>query len=333
MFTVTPAPRTRPRPRSLAPLLVVLALASCDALKPAGDDPAPPARPEETPTQPDEQPATAADAKADAASAEELAKTRELLALLNEGRAHVKAKRYAEGVAKYEEALKLDPAHGATMSELGWAAFLSGDLPRAEETLRGALRYVHAPKTRGALLYNLGRVLEDRARPDEAARAYAESLEVRPNDVVQKRLASLEAAVKQAADARAAERTRCAFRAWEGVAPARLCETYVAKLEEEGKVEGGGVECESKDLVEREIAVAAGEEPPTDTLETKIALELDSTTRATTFSYHDHELMMETFVLVVDLGKRWFTYEFAHPSHPGVGMADENVEGLSLKAE
>ena len=267
-------------------------------------------------------------------SADELAKQREaLLAALNEGRKLVKAKDYAAGIAKYEEALKVNPVHGTTLSELGWALFLKGDHERAEKTLRDALHHVHAPKTRGALLYNLGRALEELNKPEEATRAYEDSLALRPNKVVHKRLATLTSAAdsaKQAAAAQAAELERCAFKKWDGVAPGRLCEAYLA--EELKGPEAGRYECNEEDLFEREIAVAAGEENPPDPMETKRKLEVDSTTRVTTFDFKDYEYMMETQVLVIEMGPRWFSFDFAHPSHPGVGGVDEYVTDIKLEA-
>ncbi len=328
-------------------LLVLVGLGACDRLtgdaadKPAEQatpdakaDATPDAKADATPAESDAKVADTRMKEPPLPSAEELATQRAaLLAALNEGRKLVKAKDYAAGIAKYEEALKINPAHGTTLSELGWALFLKGDHERAEKALRDALHHVHAPKTRGALLYNLGRALEELKQPEEAARAYKDSLELRPNKVVQKRLATLEAATdsaEQAAAVQAAELKRCAFKRWEGVAPARLCEAYLA--EELKGPEAGRYECNEEDLVALEIAVAAGEENPTETMETKRTLEVDSTTRATTFDFKDYEYMMETQVLVIEMGPKWFSFDFAHPSHPGVGGVDEYVTDIKLEA-
>lgn len=119
---------------------------------------------------------------------------KQLLALLNEGRALTKKGDYAGGMAKYGEALKIDASDVSVLGELGWAAFKAGELELAHRTTVQALKFVREdPKKRGMLLYNLGRVEEDREKISEALDHYRASLAARPNDTVAARLAALEA--------------------------------------------------------------------------------------------------------------------------------------------
>lgn len=138
-----------------------------------------------------------ATAKPAAASPAQVARCRSLLA---DGRKKVRAKEYAAGIALYEKALALRPGDPRLLVELGWAAFLAGDLERAETATRQGLAGTRDAKAAGAALYNLGRVAEQRGDEAEAARVYKESLAVRPNAVVEKRLAALGADAAVAAD-------------------------------------------------------------------------------------------------------------------------------------
>jgi tetratricopeptide (TPR) repeat protein len=126
-------------------------------------------------------------------SKEELAKARKrYLKKLNEGRTLTKAKKYAEGIATYREALEVDPDDPTLLAELGWAAFLSGDLQLARRTSHMALRYARSDRQRGMLLYNLGRIAEEDGMKELAAGHYRASLERRDNETVKKRLAALD---------------------------------------------------------------------------------------------------------------------------------------------
>ena len=76
----------------------------------------------------------------------------------------MKEKKYAEGILAFTAALKLDPNHAAALAELGWAAYLAGDLDAARRHTEQAIAGDASDRTRGAALYNLGRILEDRNR-------------------------------------------------------------------------------------------------------------------------------------------------------------------------
>jgi tetratricopeptide (TPR) repeat protein len=122
----------------------------------------------------------------------EAAKLRkQLLALLNDGRALTKKGDHAGGIAKYQEALKIDASDVSVLGELGWAAFKSGDLELAHRSTVQALKFVRADNQRGMLLYNLGRIEEDRDKLDAAIGHYEASLAARPNATVEARLTAL----------------------------------------------------------------------------------------------------------------------------------------------
>jgi tetratricopeptide (TPR) repeat protein len=120
---------------------------------------------------------------------------RKLLALLNEGRALTKKGDFATAIAKYREALVIDASDVSVLGELGWAAYKAGDLEFAHRTTVGALKFSREDKQRGMLLYNLGRVEEDRNNSADAILHYRSSLAARPgNATVQARLDALVAA-------------------------------------------------------------------------------------------------------------------------------------------
>lgn len=119
------------------------------------------------------------------------ARRKQMLAALNEGRKLVKDGKIEAGIAKYQELLAIDPHYGPALGELGWAEFQSGKLDDAHAHTLRALSAATDDKKRGMLLYNLGRIAEERSQPDAAIDHYRESLRVRPNDTVAARLAKL----------------------------------------------------------------------------------------------------------------------------------------------
>lgn len=118
-------------------------------------------------------------------------KRREYAARLRKGRAHAKAKRWGEAVSEFEAALAAVPMDERALSELGWAAFQAGDHEKAEKANADSVRVSSRPELKAASLYNLGRVAEARGDADRAAALYADSLVLRPNKTVVKRLVAL----------------------------------------------------------------------------------------------------------------------------------------------
>lgn len=112
---------------------------------------------------------------------------------LSEGRKLVKKRDYTGALASFDKALAIDPNDARALSEISWAAFLGEDLDRAAQAGRDSVRFSKDDKVKGASLYNLGRVAEERGQLDEAIRHYKDSLLVRENKIVRQRIAKLEA--------------------------------------------------------------------------------------------------------------------------------------------
>jgi hypothetical protein len=118
-------------------------------------------------------------------------KRREYVARLRAGRAHAKAKKWGEAISEFEKALAAVPMDDRALSELGWAAFQAGDYEKAEKANADSVRVSSTPELKAASLYNLGRVAEAQKDKDRAAALYADSLVLRPNKTVVKRLVAL----------------------------------------------------------------------------------------------------------------------------------------------
>lgn len=144
------------------------------------------------------------------------------------GRKLSKEKKFEEALAAFEEAVKLDPYDASALSELGWVAFQANKLERAEEATRASLRFTYDPKVRGATLYNMGRIHEARQELDKAAAAYAESLAVRDNATVAKRLEDLrQRGVTTSED----EPQDCGFKRHNGDSPEAICKAIASSKE------------------------------------------------------------------------------------------------------
>jgi hypothetical protein len=134
--------------------------------------------------------------------------------LLDEGRTLTKADKLDEAMIKYRAALEIDPSNPTVLGELGWAQFKANALDDAQSTTMHALRVTQEDKSRGMLLYNLGRIAEARGETEAAITYYRTSLEKRPgNATVQARLDAL-----LAGQAVAAQRPGGLARLGEGIA-------------------------------------------------------------------------------------------------------------------
>ncbi|MCB9701205.1 MAG: tetratricopeptide repeat protein [Myxococcales bacterium] len=235
---------------------------------------------------------------ADAARAQAAAFREHLAA----GRKAVKAKRYAEGISALEAALKIDPNHPAALAELGWASYLAGDLGKAERFTRQAIGAATEDRTRGAALYNLGRIHEDRGERDEAATAYKRSIALRPNDTVSARLAALESAGATIGG------HECDFQPHEGRPLPDLCAATVVGLA-------------PNDLYTENHCVP-GESA------TRIAVELPGGIKVATFRV---ERWMEAggatteVHLALLLADRWYSAVLGEEYNPGVGYIGESL--------
>lgn len=156
--------------------------------------------PERSKPAPVESPKEAPDADADtdaadseAVDAEAAGKNRAAyLAALSKGRALTKGERYDEAIEVFEEALELDPDNVSLLAELGWAAFLADEYALCDRMTNRALVFARKDKTRGMLLYNLGRSAEATGELERARAHYEHSLRLRKNQTVRKRLAGLD---------------------------------------------------------------------------------------------------------------------------------------------
>lgn len=161
---------------------------------------------------------------------------------LKKGRGLEGQKKYAEAVTAFEECTKISPDDAVCLSELGWAAFEAKDLKKAEAATRKSLANQAAPNVRGAALYNLGRILEDKKDKPGAITAYSESLRARPHPVVRARLKTLDEKVAAMFDPFAPQKLEGPFPSIEA-----YCKTQPAKEDLEP---GAYLECRCGEKLE-----------------------------------------------------------------------------------
>src|SRR5262249_36789304 len=88
---------------------------------------------------------------------------------LAKGRGRAKASDWAAAVPLFEGATRAAPGDAVAESELGWALFHAGELPRAEQVTRASIAHASAPRVKAASHYNLGRIREARGDAPAAA--------------------------------------------------------------------------------------------------------------------------------------------------------------------
>src|SRR4051812_33150108 len=135
---------------------------------------------------------TKAAAPATAAKKITKAEQRRYRAALRAGRSKLKKKDAKGAVASFEAALVAVPDDARALSELGFAAFLAGDLVKARQATERSIAAAGDPKLRAASMYNLGRILEAQGKKDDAVEIYRRSLALRPNAIVRDRLVKLD---------------------------------------------------------------------------------------------------------------------------------------------
>jgi hypothetical protein len=140
-------------------------------------------------------PSSSASAKPKAA-----APNKALLKHLADGRKLTKDKKYKEAIVEFEKALAIHDSDAKVLSELGYAALLDNDLDKSKKASEKALKTTRDPKLRASVLYNLGRVQEEKGDKAAASESYAASLALRDNEAVKKRMEGL-GAQKKAVDA------------------------------------------------------------------------------------------------------------------------------------
>lgn len=97
----------------------------------------------------------------------------------------------------FSEAQKLTPEDPDILAELGQVQFFGGELDRARDTIRAALRAAETPAQTVAPAYNLGRIEEAAGHIEEAVAAYELAVAARPSPEQQKRLDTLKAILAQ----------------------------------------------------------------------------------------------------------------------------------------
>lgn len=116
------------------------------------------------------------------------------------GRAAQAKKDWKTAVARFSEAQLAIPDDATALGELGWTAFLAGNLDIAEQMTRKAIAAGGAPDPTGAAWFNLGLIEEKKGDKPAAIAAYTASLRLRPHGVVRAALARIDAKAAAAAD-------------------------------------------------------------------------------------------------------------------------------------
>jgi len=110
---------------------------------------------------------------------------------LTEGRRLASKSTFPEAIKEFEKALEAVPGDAPALMDLGWAHFKAGELDKAKKRTEEALGRTTNPQLKGMGHYNLGRIAEEKKEYKEAVDHYQVSLELRPNEIVEKRLADL----------------------------------------------------------------------------------------------------------------------------------------------
>jgi tetratricopeptide (TPR) repeat protein len=305
-------------PTRLLPLLLLLSLA-CKEDKPAQDKPSqaddkPPTVAPEVAPKADDKKADAPkadDDKPDApkADAQPAPPTPEQLRAaikarnghIAQGRKLATEKKFEEAIAAFEEAVKLDPYDARALSELGWVAFQANKLERADEATRTSLKFTYDPKVRGATLYNLGRIHEARAQLPEAAAAYAQSLALRDNATVTKRLADLTA---KGITPPVVAPQQCGFKRHDAATPEGICAAMVTNPER-NLCEDGGVQTWK--------------------------LDHPRITEAASFAIYNDEEMTSYYYLAIKLDGVWQSDQIGYAYNPGAFGVSEEFEIKTLE--
>lgn len=237
--------------------------------------------------------------------------------LLDAGRSAVKKKDYETGIAKYEAALAIDPVEPKVLGELGWALFLAGRNDDARNRLYDALVYNRDAKSRGAILYNLGRVAEAQGQPENAADFYRRSLVLRTNDTVKARLTAL------AADTGISTHPGCELELRKAEWSFDLCAAYVKEV-------GTGT-CDANDLEQIPVVVDAAGTPMGGEMQTRVLADLGNGWTLHTFRVEHQEEWMTDIVLAVVHERTWWTSVIAVENNPGVGYVSESSWVQSAK--
>lgn len=194
------------RALACALLLALPACDGCGAPSPSVDSGA--ARPTPSATQPADETLTPAGRAAAYARAvpEERERASRRATLLADGRRYGRAGQHAQALRSFEDALGDAKGPDASLHcEAGYQAIRLGQWPLARRHLEAGLTVAIQPRRRAACLFNLA--LVDEAEQDHAAAiaALRESLMLRPNGTVERKLHALEAALAEAESSESAD--------------------------------------------------------------------------------------------------------------------------------
>lgn len=155
---------------------------------------------------------------------------------LRAGRAFAKATKWGEATRSFEAALAAMPMDARALSELGWAAFQTGDYAKAKTANESSVKLAIDANVKAASLYNLGRVAEAGKDIATATAHYQASLQLRQNKTVAERLKKLGAAPKAAELSATPSKCLAAMPRLDDV-----CNCLIA--DEEPNFEGEKIEC------------------------------------------------------------------------------------------
>lgn len=114
------------------------------------------------------------------------------IAHLDDGRKAAHVGQFEEALVSLQTAQAMSPGSAQLSAEVSWAAFKTGETILAEASgLRAVRLSEHRPGTQASSLYQLGRIAESQDRLQEAARYYAQALQLRPSLHVEASLSAL----------------------------------------------------------------------------------------------------------------------------------------------
>jgi tetratricopeptide (TPR) repeat protein len=116
---------------------------------------------------------------------------KDLRAAVMTGRRLASQKKFDQALELYERAHGIQPYSPQIAAELGFVALRAGKLGLARKYCRRALRFAFGGILRGQILYNLGRISEQRGDLKRAAEQYGQSYKLRASPEVRQRLRAL----------------------------------------------------------------------------------------------------------------------------------------------
>jgi hypothetical protein len=160
------------------------------------------------------------------------------------------------------------------------------------------VRFAQDNDVKGASLYNLGRIAEQAGQDEEAAQYYVQSLAIRDNATVEKRLADL---ASRGVEVERAPEPDCAFASHQAASLGELCAAIAAQFET-------GASCDQSNMESR--------------IETGIDIQDRALTRAALFSFY----VQEHYSDYVYIALRY--YQGAWHASPLVGIYNPGAFGI-----